>query len=497
MTQESFIPHNALPVKVLAAVASTMLLLLLYSIYNHDFYVDEAFIGEYAYFLARDGYVHSGFWSGYLRQDEYVVLYHHLSVWAGALMLKMTLKIGGLHLLSVRFVSILSGSIVLVMLARYLRHNYIGKWSSVWLGVILLLLMPTFFYSFKCYRPEMQTAMLGFASYYALYKYIREFRWQFAVVAGACAGAAMLSHLAGAMYVGAGVGMLLVHKRYAHAVVFAGIAGLVFAPYPIDVLTHWDYFTAQTSNPQAQAKLVFTFWTPLLHLFHEQQRFFWKPQFILMSVAWLVALAISWRHGSHEQHFLRLYSLFLVLVLGAALEDKRDYMVLYAPFMALVIVFAIESVLRSSAQRMPKIALAVAITAFAGYGLYFQVRDTFLTKEPIGELNHEIGAYLPDGARCVAPMNMMYNELPRLTMFAFSNAADRVDGDVATTTVQGITRFCDSHAVEYVITNRYGEPRECVFDAAERASELASAFETIAYTSEYSILKRRAPNTND
>ena len=52
---------------VLAAVS---LCLLFISIPYHDFYVDEAFIGEYAYFFARDGYVHSHFWEGYLRQDN-------------------------------------------------------------------------------------------------------------------------------------------------------------------------------------------------------------------------------------------------------------------------------------------------------------------------------------------------------------------------------------------------------------------------------------------
>ncbi|MBL7992777.1 MAG: glycosyltransferase family 39 protein, partial [Candidatus Kapabacteria bacterium] len=139
--------------------------LLALSIPYHDFYVDEAFIGEYAYFFARDGYVHSHFWEGYLRQDEYVVLHHHLATWSGALMLKLF----GVHLWAVRIVSLLSGGVIMFALWQLTTRSWRWQKQQAILALAALLLIPSFFYHVKCFRPEVETAAFGFLSFAMLF----------------------------------------------------------------------------------------------------------------------------------------------------------------------------------------------------------------------------------------------------------------------------------------------------------------------------------------
>ncbi len=472
---------------VLAAVS---LCLLFISIPYHDFYVDEAFIGEYAYFFARDGYVHSHFWEGYLRQDEYVVLHHHLATWSGALMLKLF----GVHLWAVRLVSLLSGGVIVFTLWQLTTR--FGQWQKqqAILALAALLLIPSFFYHVKCFRPEVETAAFGFLSFAALFiglmheQVSKRQRTIAVILAGAFAGAAMLTHLAGCMYAGAGVLMLLRAKRWQSAVLFACAALVVFSPYPIDMCLHADLARLQASQPQSQAKFLWHWWTPLQHLLDEQQRFFRKPQFIFVSVFSLALLAATWRNPKPLRRFLRLYFAALIVVLGVMLEDKRDYFALYAPFLALIIADAAPDVW--SRGRVAKIVSGICAIAFIGYGIYFQITDA-LHKENVSELNREITRSIPDGARCLAPLNLMYNEIGRLHFIAFNQAFATMEGDRPTITAGSLKQFCDIRGIEYVIVNRFGEERDVIADAENHASELDSAFVTLQHTSDYWLLQRR------
>lgn len=497
-------------------VASNVLLLVgvvLFgvSVPQHDFYVDEAFIGEHAYFFARDGYVRSEFWTGFLRQDEYVTLYHRLAVWSGAL----SLKTFGVHLWALRLVSV--GSAVVTALVLVWQTIRRGRGEMATTVLALWLLMPTVFYHAKCFRPEVQTAMFGVLSFAALSilftnggETVARTSSIYAVCAGASAGAsagaAMLTHLAGVMYVGAGLLLLVWLKHWRTAWWFALSAALVFLPCVVDVATHWELFRQQSTDPQAASKLRWTLVVPFANLLSEHERFFRKPQFIIMSCAWLVALVLTWRTGSFALLLLRRYTLLLVLVLGVFLQDKRDYMALYAPFMALMIAEALWQ-FPAWGKRQPtdepprtsqgwRLVPAFAICAvFVGYGLWFQVHDAFWRKEDVVRLNAAIQQHIPKGAWCLAPMNMMFEAIGQHHLVAFSAAADVWHGDRAYTSVQAAARFCDRFGVQYVVMNRFGEEREVLVDAEQqplqRAEQAEPAFQTIAKTDEYWILKRR------
>jgi MFS family permease len=370
------------------------------------------------------------------------------------------------------------------------------QWQGqrVIIALAALLLIPSFFYHLKCFRPEVETVMFGFMSFTGLcggllYKpYSHKKRILAITFAGAFAGAAMLTHLAGCMYAGAGAVMLLRERNWRGVVLFLGAALIVFSPYPIDMWLHADLTRLQASQPQSQAKLLWQWWTPLLNLANEQQRFFRKPQFIVVSVLSLVLIASTWRNPSPVRRFLRLYIGTLFFVLGVMLEDKRDYFALYAPFLALLITDAAPDILR---QRLrTQILCGVPAMVFIGYGLFFQVNDA-LHKEHVAELNREITRSIPDGARCLAPMNVMYNELGRLHLIAFSQAFASMEGDRPTITAGSLKHFCDIRGIEYVIVNRFGEERDVIVDAKNNAVQMEAAFTTITQTPDYTLLRRK------
>jgi 4-amino-4-deoxy-L-arabinose transferase-like glycosyltransferase len=466
------------------------IILLLVSIPNHDFYVDEAFIGEYSYYFARDGFVHSTFWEGYLRQDEYVVLHHQFATWSGAAMIRLF----GAHLWSVRFVSLSAGLITFFLIWRLTGRYWRWEIEQRVLALAVLLCIPSFFYHVKCFRPEVETAAFGLLSFYALWVALMEEKSSerkriFAVsIAGLSSGAAMLTHLAGCMYAGAGLFLLLKERRLLWVSIFGVAVLLVFSPYPIDVWLHRDLAFLQASQPQAQAKFAFQWWTPFLHLLNEQERFFRKPQFIFTSVLCLVLVAVTWRSKSPRRTFLRTYCAALVVVLGVMLEDKRDYFALYAPFLALFIADAAPDIW--SKGRITKILCGVCAIVFVGYGVYFQATDA-LHKENVSELNREITRSIPDGARCLAPLNLMYDEIGRLHLIAFNQAFATLEGDRPTITAGSLKHFCDIRAIEYVIMNRFGEERDVIADAETNAAMLDSAFSTIRRTNDYWLLQRR------
>ncbi len=471
-------------------LALVSIVLLLVSIPNHDFYVDEAFIGEYAYHFARDGFVHSTFWEGYLRQDEYVVLHHQFATWSGAAMIRLF----GAHLWSVRLVSLGAGLMILSLIWRLAGRYWRWAIEQRILALAVLLCIPSFFYHVKCFRPEVETAAFGLLSFYALWAALMEEKSSerkriFAVmIAGLASGAAMLTHLAGCMYAGAGLFLLIKERRWAWVFIFCVAALLAFSPYPLDVWLHRDIASLQASQPQAQAKFAFQWWTPFLHLLNEQERFFRKPQFIFTSVLCFVLVVVTWRNKTPHRSFLRMYCAALVVVLGVMLEDKRDYFALYAPFLALLIADAAPDVW--SKGRIAKIVCGVCAVAFVGYGLYFQAADA-LQKENVSELNREITRSIPDGARCLAPLNLMYDEIGRLHFIAFNQAFATLEGDRPTITAGSLKHFCDIRAIDYVIMNRFGEVRDVIADAETSAAMLDSAFLTIRRTNDYWLLQRR------
>jgi hypothetical protein len=124
-----------LTLKVLLPVCLCVMLLFAASVPHHSFNDDEGYIGEHAFFLARDGYVHSNFFKGISHQEQYLVVYHRLFVAAGS----WSIKAFGFSIHALRAVSLVSVVVLMLLLAAYMRHCADGSTTEVALALVLLM----------------------------------------------------------------------------------------------------------------------------------------------------------------------------------------------------------------------------------------------------------------------------------------------------------------------------------------------------------------------
>ena len=136
-----------------------LIVLFLYSLYQRIPDIDDAWIGEYAYWLAEDGYVHSELMRGVNKQEVDFVVHHKLFNLNGALFIKLF----DFSLYSLKAVSLVYFIVFIIMF-----YFYTHKWrrllskSDFFLALIILFSFPwTFKYAFL-YRPEIMMMTFGF-----------------------------------------------------------------------------------------------------------------------------------------------------------------------------------------------------------------------------------------------------------------------------------------------------------------------------------------------
>jgi hypothetical protein len=427
----------------LAGLLAVLVALLLASIPGHPIHVDEPWLAEQSYFLARDGYVHSNFFRGVDGGEQYIVLYHRLFI----LLQSRLFAVFGLSVLTARLASILPGAILLGLVAWYARRD-LGLGVAGALGAVaVLLLMPFFTWSFAIARPEMLVAALGFASFMAVERATRPpaaMGW--AALAGVLAGGAMLSHLNGSVFIAAGVGALAIRRCVLEALALALCAGLALVPYGVDIVRHRALFELQLHGRMLGGVTTFTMATPLLNLLHEHQRLFRMPEIIFPSVLFFLCVLLGWRRASPALRFTAGYTLLLMVALGALASRKMvHYAAGLAPLWALVIVAVLAQVpqMERRAQRVLQAAAAAMLVS----GMWFAVM-ALKGKTRFEAFHAAVTRDIPDGARCLTPMRLLFNQVERLDLVATTALRATAGPAYRAAEVRG---FIASRQVEYVI----------------------------------------------
>ncbi|RYF86727.1 MAG: hypothetical protein EOO03_11455, partial [Chitinophagaceae bacterium] len=186
---------------------------------------DEAWVGEYAYWLHKDGYVHSMLMQGYYLHEKHVLTHHYL-------FLRVTTPL--LYLLpwsifTLRIIPVVFGLLTLVLMMQFASRDLRWNRQHVWLVAAVFLAIPVVQEFFTYYRPEFMLSAFGFASFWILSR--KHEKALYMIPAGLLAGFAMLSHLNGMVLVFTGCIMLLWHRQWAGFFVFGFSAFVGFLPY--------------------------------------------------------------------------------------------------------------------------------------------------------------------------------------------------------------------------------------------------------------------------
>jgi Dolichyl-phosphate-mannose-protein mannosyltransferase len=472
---------------ILIALLCFELLLLAASLPGHPLHIDEAWIGEQTWFLARDGYVHSNLFEGLAHHDERGVVYHRLFVLMGSWMVNLF----GWGIGALRLVTVVATAVLLLAMAVYVRRQPGSSTAEMLAALVVLLLIPITFYHAKIYRPEMLMALFGFASYWMLERYGDERRLTDLLAGGFLAGCAMLTHLYGAMFVIAGIYLLARRRQWGGILPFALVAAIPFIPYLADIATHYEIFREQISNPIAAKKTSFTLITPFANLIEEHKRLFRKPEIILVTLLFLLSAIAMWRGADRKGRLFLEYTIALVILLGMASGDKlvTRYAIPLFPFFAIAIAHAatrLPGLLgRSRAYRW---AFAALLALFMGYGIWYQIGEVRATGGDETARNRKLALYIPEGARIAGPMNLIFNQIERFHITALYLAAKEQGG---TLTPEGAAAFAAAHNAGYIVTNSAMTNEEEIagLDSVAIGSRVGS-FVVMTRTEDFMVLKR-------
>ena len=398
-------------------------LLFLYSLFNRIPDIDDAWIGEYAYWFAKDGYVHSELMRGVNSQEIKFVVHHKLFNFNGALFI----KIFGFSVYSLKAVSLLYFIIFLLLLYFYTR-----KWKKIFnnndflLSLIILFSFPWVFKYAFLYRPELMMMTLGFAGFILLEKYIdimKEKKWLL-FLSGMFFGLSVVTHLNGLILVAAGFFLLIVNKRYFEVVVYG--AGVIIASSiyfydltDVSALTLWKHqFFESPSLDSLQGGAAWL--KPIINLLNEHMRYFHNLKIIVFSVFLITTVVIGYPFLIKKHTRLVQFAMLVAIITGViAIHKARQYFLLNFPYLLLLIVLTIKALREEkiatfkigNRKQIARLILVLCII-FIATSTFYNIELAIQKFSPVQ--NRELTLkYANDASRMkiVAPMTFIFNEI--------------------------------------------------------------------------------------
>lgn len=456
-------------------------LLFLISIPFHSVNGDEAWSAEQSYSLAKNGVSTSNLFKGMIKEDqERIVVQHKLFIYTSALLFSIL----GLSLNVIRIIPIISFLALLYLLFLFLkRENLFDKKYSIYLLVLLLLSFSEFFYFAKIARPEMMVTIFGFASYYFISKKEDKKTYLHSIIGGIFAGAAMLTHLYGIVFVVSGIAFLLYKRKYKYSVLFLIFSLIVFLPYIVDIILYQDIFKAQIMSPLVNSKTSFNLITPLINFFKEHERLFRKPEIIFSSLLTIFCIVINFKDYRKNHNDIIIYTIILIISIALIVEDKTiKYSVYLIPFQATLIYICLRNF--SIKNKVVITSFCIVIVLFFAVSFNYNIRDTF-NKEYISKINNEISELIPEGSWVIAPMNYIFNGIEKHKIVSTYLLRIETNNNI---TFYSLFNFCNNKKIDYVIFNKYGENVDIPKDYQDK-EELIKYFEIVNKNQNYEILK--------
>ena len=409
------------------------LALLLASTWHRLLHTDDAWIGEQVWWMAHGGYVRSELFRGYLRAEVYQEVYHKLFVWQAALLVRAL----GWSVYVLKGISLAYLALFCALAGRYLRQLPLprpGRAAGLFFALLLgNALVAEFSFVF---RPELMLMTLGFGSWLLLRRALpgeamrpgeatarpaHSAALGWAAGAGLLAGLAALTHLNGLVFGLAGGALLLWRRRWLAALAFGAAAAGAGSLYFVDVWRHHSWALYWRQLHPAVAENSPGLGERLLYLLAEHQRFFHSPKEIVLSLLLLLAAWVLWPQRARlgtEWRNLALYAGLLVLALDLIAQGKTSkYLLLYLPYLLLLVVLAFEQL--AARPRLRPLALGLL-------GLYAVVNLTYtalLVSEQRNQQveNRQLAERLRPhwGQHVVAPVNFIF---PAITHFQLQGA---------------------------------------------------------------------------
>lgn len=490
-------------VKVLIVLT---LLLFAFSLWHRSPDVDDAWIGEHAYWMAHKGFVKSELMHGITNQENRHIVHHKLFTLNGALFI----NIFGFSLMTIKSVSLLWLGIFLLIFIRYVKKE-LGT-DSAWFAFLLITINALIFqYSFV-YRPEIMVMTLGFVSYLFLEKAMKQIGdIELLIFSGLFAGLAAASHLNGLIFMAAGFLLLIWRKRYKASLIFVASTLPAFALYFYDFTRefNFNYWIYQISDSPAlyKSSILPSSFAFIAKLLNEHLRFFHSPKEISLSMLFLFMLIVNYRNLKSDSNLLK-YLLLLILLLSlVSMHTTSKYILLYLPFISLIIIRSFHDFYTN---RKSEEILKWKFTNRTAYrwslvllGLFVVVHFTWNVNTASEKFNPEknrefalkhFGQHT-NKLNILAPMTFIFNEIGNF---------NRIQSDLGITEMHksglpvygaGLLNFADSLKLDYlVVTDEFKD--RFMIDSL-KSTDFATYGYTISDKEEGFIIIKKQGEHND
>lgn len=474
-------------------------LLFTFSLWQRKPDIDDAWIGEHAYWMAEKGYVKSELMHGITQQHIRHIVHHKFFTLLGASFISLF----GFSLFTLKSVSLVGLLAFLWIFFYYQRIN--SNRGALWVSMLMITANAFIFQYAFVYRPEIVVMTLGFLSFIALEHSIKDnYTYKWLIISGLFAGLAAATHLNGLIYVSAGGLLLLIKRKPLHAIVLGLAAIPTFAIYFYDFTQEFgiNYWIYQVKDaPALHNSSMLPDWLWLLEKpFREQMRFFHSPKEISFTVLFLFLLIAGFKKIKHSQRDLLIYLGMLILSLSSiTVHSTSKYLMLYLPLMVLFMSRTFALLVLSDEQTTHKIILQKGPKASWAIGLlliYIIVQmvwnidistDKFdpqknrdFTEKYFGKQSEKLNV--------LAPMNFIFNEITHY---------NRIQGDLGYADLQKtgmpfrgsfLLRYSDSIGLDYlIITNEY--KTKFGMDTLSEPKRNKSGFKTVETNNTFEILK--------
>jgi len=453
-------------VKVLILLTS---MLFVFSLWQRSPDIDDAWIGEHAYWMAEKGYVKSELMHGITMQDTRHIVHHKFFTLNGALFISIL----GFSLYSIKSVSLVWLCIFLLIFIGYVRRK-MGN-DAAWFALLLAIANAFIFqYSFV-FRPEIVVMTLGFLSYLFLEKYFtEEGEYKYLAISGLFAGLAAATHLNGLIFMAAGAVLLLMRKRFKASVIFSLLTLPAFAVYFYDFTYQYglNFWLYQVNDSPALHKstILPSSFAFLGKILNEHLRFFHSPKEISLSILFLFMLLVNFKNLKSEGNLLKYLMLLVIFLSLVAVHTTSKYMLLYLPYIMLIIT---RSFLHLYKNRQSLLPLKRGLTIRKAYQVSLVLLGLFLITNLVWNTGIALKKFDPQKNRqlslkymgiqtadlkVLAPMTFIFNEIGHfkriqsdLSIIEMQKAGKKLSGPA-------LLKYADNLKINYlIITDEYRE----------------------------------------
>jgi hypothetical protein len=386
---------------VLAFFTSAAFIFWLIGLYHRHINLDDAWLAEQSYWLAKEGRVKSLLFEGLNQYHISQLVYHKLFIWQGTLAISLL----GWNLYILKSISLLYFSLFLVVYFKYYLKEPLFQKRGL-LAFLIIFSSPWVFEFSFVFRPEIMLMTLGFLSFLLLEKNINNDDTVAALGAGIMAGLAALTHLNGLIFGVGGIVTLLCFRKAKSTVLFGGLFTAIVAINLINIQSLQDLqlFLFQFRNDPALDAQDFSLLHYLLKVTNEHSRFLHSTKEISFTLLLVLCLGLGW-HRLKEHKMLCIYTLALTVSLALLAHGKTTkYMLLYFPHLLTLLLITLPYLLN-------RFIIIGALIFYLMAAYDFNIPYLMRNEDQVKKHERIATAIHSRGEKIIAPLEFIFNEI--------------------------------------------------------------------------------------